>query len=49
MNEYGISLNFQITSQALITLGYQNIEADIKNAGTYTIDDGPYLGIGLSF
>lgn len=49
MNEYGISLNFNITSQALITLGYQNIEADIENAGTYTIDDGPYLGIGLSF
>jgi hypothetical protein len=49
MNEYGVTLNFQITSQALITLGYQNIEADIKDAGTYTIDDGAYLGLGLSF
>ena len=49
MNEYGVTFNWQITSQALITLGYQNIEADIENAGTYTIDDGPYLGIGLSF
>lgn len=49
MNEYGVTLNFQITSQALITLGYQKIEADIKDAGTYTIDDGAYLGLGLSF
>lgn len=48
-NEYGINLNWQITSQALISLGYQNIETDIKNVGTYTIDDGAYLGIGLSF
>lgn len=50
MNEYGVTLNYQITSQALITVGYQNIETDIKNvSSTYTIDDGAYLGIGLSF
>ena len=49
LNEYGITLNWQVTSQALITLGYQDIETDIKNVGTYTIDDGAYLGIGLSF
>ena len=50
LNEYGVSLNYQITSQALITVGYQNIETDIKNvSGSYTIDDGAYLGIGLSF
>jgi len=41
MNEYGVTLNYQITSQALITIGYQNIETDIKNvSSTYNIDDG---------
>ena len=49
LNEYGVTLNWQITSQALISVGYQDIETDIENAGTYTIDDGPYLGITLSF
>ncbi len=50
LNEYGVTLNYQITSQALITVGYQKIETDIKNvSSSYTIDDGAYLGIGLSF
>jgi hypothetical protein len=49
VTEYGIYLSYQITPQANISLGYKNIEADIKNVGNVEIDKGGYFGLNLSF
>lgn len=49
MLEYGITANYQINSQSTVFLGLQNIDTDIKNSGNYTIADGPYLGLNISF
>jgi len=49
MLEYGISGNYQINSQARVVLGWQNIDTDLDNGGNYTIADGPYLGIHITF
>lgn len=49
LSEYGAYVNFQITPQARVALGYQRIEADIENAATVVIDKGSYFGINISF
>lgn len=49
LTEYGAYVNFQITPQARVALGYQQIEADITNAATVIIDKGSYFGINISF
>jgi hypothetical protein len=49
LDEYGLTLNFQITSQATVVAGIQKIEADIENVGTRTIDDSAFIGIEMRF
>ena len=47
--EYGVTANFQVSSQATVNLGWQNIEVDLKNRPNRTIDDGIFLGVNLAF
>jgi hypothetical protein len=49
LDEYGLTLNYQITSQATLVAGVQKIEADIENVGTRTIDDSAFIGIEMRF
>lgn len=49
LTEYGIYVNFQITPQAKLAVGYQNIEVSVENGGDITIDDGAYFALNLSF
>lgn len=49
MLEYGISANYQINSQAQVMLGWQSIDTDFDNGSNYTIADGPYLGLNITF
>ena len=49
LTEYGAYVNFQITPQARVAMGYQRIDAEIVNAATVIIDKGSYFGINISF
>ena len=49
LTEYGAYINFQITPQARMGLGYKEITASIKNVGDYEIDKGAYFGLTISF
>lgn len=49
LTEYGVYVNFQITPQARIALGYQEITASIISAPDATFDKGAYFGLNLSF
>lgn len=49
LSEYGAYVNFQITPQARIALGYQEINVSIKNGEDQTLDKGAYFGLNLSF
>ena len=49
LTEYGAYVNFQITPQARVALGYKYIEASIENAADIIIDDGGYFSLNLSF
>jgi hypothetical protein len=47
--EYGVYLNFQITPQARVVAGYQDINVSINNAADVTLDKGAYFGLNMSF
>lgn len=47
--EYGIRLEFSITEQAKLLLGYRNIEVDRDDGVNIEIDSGVMFGIGLRF
>ncbi|HEB56948.1 MAG TPA: hypothetical protein ENI98_11745 [Gammaproteobacteria bacterium] len=49
--EYGASLNFEISPQASVRLGYQKVDVDIgtNNAGTITIDSGGFFAVHIKF
>ncbi len=49
LTEYGLYMNFQITPQAKIAVGYQQINTAIRNANTVVIDQGTYFALNLSF
>ena len=49
LTEYGAYVNFQITPQARMALGYKHIETSIENAADIEIDDGAYFALNLSF
>ena len=49
LSEYGVYVNFQLTPQARIAVGYQEINVSIKNAADVTLDKGAYFGLNLSF
>jgi len=48
-NEYGIRINYEVTRQANISLGYQKIKVDLKSGGTLDVDSSVLFGIGLRF
>ncbi|MEJ2360893.1 MAG: YfaZ family outer membrane protein [Gammaproteobacteria bacterium] len=50
-NEYGVRLNYEVTRQADISLGYRKISVDLNNnnVGKQTVDSSVYFGIGLRF
>ena len=47
--EYGARLEFSITEQTKLILGYRNIEADREDGSNIEIDSGFIFGIGLRF
>lgn len=47
--EYSVFLNYQITPQAMVFIGYQKIEADIENVSKIEVDAGGYFGIDIQF
>lgn len=47
--ELGIKINYQLTEQADIYIGYHDIEAGLDTSGTVDIDSGAYVGIGIRF
>jgi len=47
--EYGARINYQITQQADVSIGYRKISVDLKNQTTVTPDSKFYLGIELRF
>ena len=49
LTEYGIYANFQITPQAKLAVGYQQIDFEVKNGADITIDKGAYFALNLSF
>jgi len=48
-NEYGFRLNYELTKQANVSLGYQKIEVDLKTGQTLDVDSSIFFGIGLRF
>ena len=49
LTEYGIYVNFQITPQAKLAVGYQKIDVSITNSANIIIDSGAYFALNLSF
>ena len=49
IKEWGVFASFQITPQASIMAGFQNIEVDIDNGGTAEIEDGGFFGVDIRF
>ncbi len=49
--EYGATLNFEVSPQATVLLGYQKVEVDIStnNAGTIDIDTGGFFAVHIKF
>lgn len=47
--EYGVRLNYEITKQADVSLGYRKIKVDLNSNTSLTIDSRVYFGIGLRF
>jgi hypothetical protein len=48
-SEYGLRLNYEITKQSSVSLGYQKIKLDLNNNFSETIDSSVFFGIGLRF
>lgn len=49
LTEYGAYINYQITPQANIAIGYQQIDVSIVNAADVTFDKGGYFALNISF
>lgn len=49
LSEYGIYMNFQVTPQARMALGYKEINVSITNAADIVLDKGAYFGLNLNF
>lgn len=47
--EYGIRLNYEISRQSSVSLGYQKIRVDLNNGPGETIDSSVFFRIGLRF
>lgn len=48
-NEYGVRLNYEITKQANVSLGYRKIKVDLNTGSSQSVDSSVYFGIGLRF
>lgn len=49
ITEYGVRVEYAITQQASIYVGYQKIESDLENGTELEIDDNAHVGISLRF
>lgn len=47
--EYGASLNYELTKQANISLGYQKVRVVLTDGTRLDVDSSVYFGIGLRF
>jgi len=47
--EYGVKLDYALTKQASIYIGYQKIETDLETGPTLKIDSSSFFGIRLRF
>lgn len=47
--EYGVRMEFSVTEQTKLILGYQNIEVELESGAKLDIDSGFIAGIGLRF
>jgi len=47
--EYGARINYELTKQANISLGYQKIKVDLTSGETLDVDSSVFFGIGLRF
>ena len=47
--EYGVRLNYELTKQANVSLGYREIKTDVNNGASLTVDSSLYFGIALRF
>lgn len=47
--EWGLFASFQITPQASIMAGVQNIEAEIEGGGDVELEDGGFVGVDIRF
>jgi hypothetical protein len=47
--EYGIRLDYEITRQANIFVGYQKIKVDLVGGPTLDVDSSTFFGIGMRF
>lgn len=48
-HEYGIRVNYELTSQANVSLGYQKIKVNLTNGASLDVDSSVFFGIGLRF
>lgn len=51
ITEYGVTMNFDVSPQATVVLGYQKVEVDIEtnNVGDVEIDKGAFFGVNIKF
>jgi hypothetical protein len=47
--EYGARINYELTKQANVSLGYQKIKTDLSTGSSLDIDSSVFFGIGLRF
>ena len=47
--EYGVRLDYAVTPQASIYIGYQKVETDLENGTDLEIDSSTFFGVSLRF
>ena len=47
--EYGARINYELTKQANVSVGYEKIKLDLSSGATLDVDSSFYFGIGLRF
>ncbi len=47
--EWNLAVDYQLLTQAFVYVGYRKVETDIKNHGTYKVDDNVHVGMRLQF
>ena len=49
LTEFGFYINYQLTQQSKVSLGYRTIDVEIANVGNVILDDGGYFGLNVEF